>query len=261
MTNPLTLKLEQFTRFEASECEELGRLTALPSRTYARREVILAEGAKVNHIVLVTEGLAARSKTLRDGSRQTMAFLVPGDLCDIEVFVLDEMDHDIIALAETRCVLIPASHMKEILSGSSNLTRALWWSTMTDSAVLRERIVDHGSRSAREQIAHIFCELLIRFRMAGQTTNNSFPFPLTQEDLGEATGLTLVHVNRILKDLRIEGLINWKGKVLTVPDPQSLMKVALFNARYLHLTRTRARDPGVSDRLEGLVATKRASLR
>jgi CRP-like cAMP-binding protein len=252
MLNPLTMKLEQFTRFDADERRRLDDLLAFPSLTYARGATILAEGSKVENIHLVVSGFAARSKSLADGTRQTMAFLIPGDLCDVEVFVLDAMDHDIVAIAETRCVLIPASKMEELLTESSNLTRAMWWSTMTDSAVLRERIIDHGSRDARQQIAHLFCEMLIRLRIVGETTDHSFPFPLTQEELGEATGMTPVHVNRVLQQLRAEGLIQFKDKAVQVLDSGRLMRLARFEADYLHLTRTEAKDPEVSGRVGDL---------
>src|SRR4028119_914464 len=183
MANPLTMKLEQFTRFDPEERQRLDQLLGDPTKTYDRGRTIIREGEKVDDIHLVLAGLAARSKTLRSGDRQFMALLVPGDLCDVEVFILEAMDHDITALTDTTCVLIPAKVIEGLLTESSKLTKALWWSTMTDSAVLREWIVSHGSRDARERMAHIFYEMLIRYRIVAETTDDSFPFPLTQEDL------------------------------------------------------------------------------
>lgn len=143
MSNPLALKLEQFTSFQPSERMRLDELLRFGTRSYARGKSILSEGEKVDEIHLVLDGLAIRSKALEDGRRQTMAFLLPGDLCDLEVFVLEGMDHDIVALSDTICARIPAKEIEALLTESSNLTRALWWSTMTDSAVLRETIVNH----------------------------------------------------------------------------------------------------------------------
>ena len=253
MANPLTMKLEQFTRFDPNERQRLNDLLSYPTRSYARGETIIREGEKVDDIHLVLSGLATRSKSLRDGTRQTMAFLLPGDLCDVEVFVLEAMDHDILAVTETTCLLVPAKEMEDLLTESGNVTRAMWWSTMSDSAVLREAIVNHGSRDARERIAHLFCELLIRFRIVGETTDDAFPFPLTQEELAEATGMTPVHVNRVLSQLRSDGLIELKGRVLTVLDPDGLQEIAAYDTSYLHLTRTERRDPEVSDRAGDLV--------
>jgi CRP-like cAMP-binding protein len=97
-----------------------------------------------------------------------MALLIPGDLCDVEVFILEAMDHSITAISDTTCVLIPATVIEDLLSEHTKLTKALWWSTMTDSAILREWIVGHGSRDARERLAHLFCEMLIRYRVRGR---------------------------------------------------------------------------------------------
>lgn len=124
---------------------------------------------------------------------------------------------------------------------------------MTDSAVLREWIVNHGQRSALERLAHIFCELLIRYRIVGGTTDESFPFPLTQEELAEGTGMTAIHVNRMLGQLRSEGLIELNAKTLTVLDFDRLREVAQYDVDYLHLIRTQRRDEAVSERAEDLV--------
>ena len=166
MKNPLRLKTEQFVAFPEEDRARLDDLVARARReTYGPREEILKEGEKVDNIHLVLEGLGARSKTLSDGRRQIMAFLIPGDLCDVEVFVLGAMDHSILAMCETTCALIPAATIKGLLVESTSLTTALWWSTMTDSAVLRERIIDHGRRDARERLAHLFYEMLLRNRI------------------------------------------------------------------------------------------------
>jgi CRP-like cAMP-binding protein len=189
-----------------------------------------------------------------------MALLVPGDLCDVEVFVLEGMDHDITALTDTTCVLIPAKIIEGLLTESTKLTRALWWSTMSDSAVLREWIVDHGSRDGLERIAHLMCEMLIRYRVVGETTDNSFSFPLTQEQLADATGMTAVHVNRMLQQLRSDGLIELTGRVLTVLDPEGLQRLAKYDSSYLHLIRTERRDAEVSQRAGDLVSASSSGL-
>jgi CRP-like cAMP-binding protein len=244
MNNPLTMKLEQFAGFSADERQILDDLVSRRSETYAPGEAIIPEGRRVHEIHLVMSGLAARSKTLPDGSRQIMAFLVPGDLCDVEVFVLEAMDHEVLAVSETVCALIPARKMEELLTDFSKLTKALWWSTMTDSAVLRERIIDHGRRDARERMAHLLYEMLIRFRMIGQGNDNRYFLPVTQDQLADATGMTPMHVNRTLKQLRHDGIVEFKQGMVSIADPVQLKKVARFEADYLHLIRT---DKGSSD--------------
>jgi CRP-like cAMP-binding protein len=253
MRNPLTMKLEQFSSFTPAERQLLDGLLAGRGETYARGETILHEGQKVDQIHLVASGLAARSKTLEDGGRQLMAFLIPGDLCDVEVFVLDAMDHDIIALTPTTCILIAAEKMQGLLTQSGDVTRALWWSTMTDSAVLREWIVGHGRRDASERMAHLFCELLVRYRIVGQAEDNRFDFPLTQEELASATGMTPVHVNRVLQQLRSDSLIELSGKSLEILDFAGLREAAQFESAYLHLIRTERGDPAVRARAGDLI--------
>jgi CRP-like cAMP-binding protein len=254
MVNPLTMKLEQHVEFDPAERQRLEKLLSdHPTETFARGAKILTEGQKVGFIHIILTGMAARSKTLESGSRQIMALLVPGDVCDLEVFVLAAMDHDIVALAETTCTVIPAKIIEGLLTESTTLTKALWWSTMTDSAVLREWIVNHGSRDSLERLAHLMCELLIRYRIVGEAVDDSFPFLLTQEELADATGMTPVHLNRMIRQLRGDGLIDLSGKVLKILDPQRLLDVAKYDSAYLHLTRTERRDGPVSDRAADLV--------
>jgi len=254
MANSLTMKLEQFIRFDQDDRRRLDQLLSYPTTTFSRGDVIIEEGREVRNIHLLLAGLAARSKILPDGRRQIMAFLVPGDLCDVEVFVLRAMDHNIIAMTDTTCVLIPAEVIEGLLTESSNITRALWWGTMVDSGILREWIIDHGRRDAREQIAHLFYEMLIRHRIVSEATDDSFPFPITQDDLADATGLTPPHVNKTLQDLRAAGLIEFKNKVLTILDTKRLRRAANYESGYLHLNRTERRDGEVADRAGDLVS-------
>lgn len=248
------MKLEQFIRFDQVDRQRLDRLLSYPTKTFARGDIIIEEGKEVRNIHLLLTGLSARAKILSDGRRQIMAFLVPGDLCDVEVFVLRAMDHNIIAMTDTTCVLIPAEVIEGLLTESSNITRALWWGTMVDSGILREWIIDHGRRDARERIAHLFYEMLVRHRIVGETTDDSFAFPITQDDLADATGLTPPHVNKTLQDLRAMGLIEFKNKVLTVLDTQRLRQAAKYEAGYLHLNRTERGDREVADRAADLVS-------
>ena len=253
MVNLLTRKLEQFVHFSAAEKLRLDQLAAKRHKAYGAGDLILKEGEKADSVLLTVSGLAARCKVLSEGRRQIMAFLIPGDLCDVEVFVLDAMDHDIVAVTETVCAHLAVADMEELLTEMSSLTRALWWSTMTDTAVLRERIIDHGSRSARERICHLLYEMLVRYRVVGLASDHSFPFPVTQEQLADATGMTPVHINRIVSELRTDGLIRWKDKTISILDVPRLKEVANFEGCYLHLERTFQGDAEVSERAGDLL--------
>jgi CRP-like cAMP-binding protein len=143
--------------------------------------------------------------------------------------------------------------MRDLLSNKGNVAQALWWGTLTDLAVLREWVVNHGRRDAHQQIAHLLYEMLVRYRMVEKTTDETLEFPLTQADLADATGLTPMHVSRMLQKLREEKLITLKNKTLTILDPERLREIAGYNANYLHLDRAHDKRDGTADRVGDLV--------
>lgn len=244
MPNPWTMKMEQFTAFSDEEKRRLDDLISGRREQHAVRDDIIADGAHSPDCHVILSGLACRYKILPDGSRQIMAFLIPGDLCDAEIFILKVMDHGVAAMTPTVTALVSARDMKAMLRETGCLGEALWWGTMTDLGVLRERIIDHGRRSAYERIAHLLYEMLVRYRMVEMTRDDSFDFPITQTDLADATGLTPVHANRTLQKLRRDGLIETSGKTIRVCDPERLKAAAQFNGAYLHLDRVHAATVG-----------------
>jgi CRP-like cAMP-binding protein len=252
MPNPWTMKMEMFTAFSGDERRRLDELVSARQAQHAPREDIIADGAHSADCHVVLSGLACRYKILRDGGRQIMAFLIPGDLCDAEIFILKVMDHGVAAMTPTTTALVSATAMKEMLRETSNLGEALWWGTMTDLGVLRERIIDHGRRNAKQRIAHLLYEMLVRYRMVDLAPDDSFDFPITQTDLADATGLTPAHANRTLRKLRANGLIEKKGRTIKVISPAGLKEVAEFNGAYLHLDRARDRT-GIDGRAGDLV--------
>ena len=226
----------------------LDDLVSKRQMSHAPREDIIREGTHSPDCHVILSGLACRYTILPDGSRQIMAFLVPGDLCDAEIFILDEMDHNVGALTQTTTALISGDTMRKLLH-IGRVAEALWWGTMTDLGVLRERIVDHGRRDARVRIAHLLYELLVRYRVAGATSDDTLDFPITQAELADATGMTTVHANRVLQSLRDDGLITLRDRTLTILEPERLKELAGFNARYLHLQRAHDRRDGIADRV------------
>ena len=242
MKNPWTLKMEQFTAFSDMEKRRLDDLVRQNQINHAPKEDIIGDGEHSANCHVVLSGLACRYKILPDGRRQIMAFLIPGDLCDAEIFVLKVMDHGVAAIVQTRTALVSGADMKGLLRETSSLGEALWWGTMTDLGVLRERIIDHGRRTAYVRTAHLLYELLVRYRMVDLAHDNRFPFPITQIDLADATGLTPVHANRTLKKLRADGLVEFSGGVVAVLDAPRLKKAAQFSGEYLHLDRAHASE-------------------
>ena len=199
----------------------------------ARRDLI-REGEKPKAVNLILEGWACRYKQLPDGRRQTVHFFIPGDLCDANVFILDQMDHSIASITPIRYAEIGAADFEALMARSPTLARALWLNEMVNASVAREWVANVGQRSALERIAHVFCEMFLRLESLGQTEGTSCDWPLTQSDLADATGLTPVHVNRTLQLLRIRGLIELGGRRLHVRDLEGLKRLSMFNPNYLH---------------------------
>jgi CRP-like cAMP-binding protein len=168
-----------------------------------------------------------------DGSRQIVAFLIPGDFCDLHVTLLREMDHGIVALTPVKIAVVSQQIMIDLPIDRPTVGRALWRATLVDEAVLRSWVVNIGRREAFERIAHLFCELHARLTLVGLVNGGHFALPLTQEVLADATGLTPVHVNRMLQKLRTDGLITLKSGELTILDLPALQQIAGFDPYYL----------------------------
>ncbi|MHB0774801.1 Crp/Fnr family transcriptional regulator [Halomonas sp. WWR20] len=230
---PLIQKLCSYTDLSEHEKQAL-RDAVIRVDTINKRQDIISEGQRPEHVHLVLEGWACRYKLLETGKHHIMAYLLPGDLCDMYVTLLDEMDHSIRTLTPAKVASISQDKLNYIVDHCPRLARALFWSTLVDEAILREWLVNAGGRAADVRLAHIFCELLLRSRSAGLTQDNSFDLPLTQEELGETMGLTVVHTNRIVQRLRKEGLITLNSKRMVIEDWERLKAFGQFNPNYLH---------------------------
>jgi CRP-like cAMP-binding protein len=230
----LLLKLERYGRVSG---EERRFLEQAPWRVveYQPHEPIVREGDSPTESCLVLEGFAYRFKSLPQGTRQIMAFHIPGDFCDLHGFLLHKMDHGFAASGPCKIGRLPHKTLDECMERLPRLTRALWWDTALDAAIHREWMVSMGRRDAYHQMAHLLCELLLRFRSVGLTEDDGYVLPATQAELGDAFGLSTVHVNRTLQKLREEGLVVTKGRRVTIPDPERLMKVAGFDPTYLQV--------------------------
>ncbi|MCH2487781.1 MAG: Crp/Fnr family transcriptional regulator [Erythrobacter sp.] len=236
MNNPLSQKLSRFVDLDASERAMLDTFCRT-TQSLASGTTLIEEGDRPDDVVFLVEGWGYRFKILPTGERQIMAYLVPGDLCDVHIFILQEMDHSIGLLSDARVARIPKADMLQAFHEHPRIAQALWWATLVDEAVLREWLVNIGQRSAFESIAHLFCELWLRLSEVGLTKGYTFALPFTQEQLGDTMGLTPVHVNRTLQRMREEGLITLKSKELVIEDIERLRQIADFNPNYLHLDR------------------------
>lgn len=241
MVSSLTLRLEAFTRLSSDDRAAIDRIARKSVRDVGARRDLLREGDTPRFVYLILDGWACRYKTLPDGRRQIVAFFVPGDLCDLNIYILREMDHSVGAITPIQIAEISRDEMEQLTVEHPRITQALWWNELVTAAIQREWTLNVGQRTAFERIAHLLVELFLRLDCVGITREGGCPLPLTQVDIADATGLTPVHVNRTLQELRRLGLIELRGKHLTIPDMKALKNAAMFNDNYLHLEGDRSR--------------------
>lgn len=233
MDNILTRKLQLFGELSPDDRRLLDEIVSSPFTVPADLNLI-SEGDRPEHVHIILSGLACRSQILRNGRRQITAFLIPGDFCDLHIFILKAMDHNISTLAPSTIVKVPRTKVLELTQRPA-LSRALWWTTLVDEATLRAALVNIGQRNAEERIAHLLCELHMRMTAVGLTEDENFDLPLTQEELADAVGISIVHSNRCIQALRSKNLIIFAGKTISITDITALRELCEFNPNYLHL--------------------------
>jgi len=197
--------------------------------------VAIRTGQELNVSMLLLDGWMARAKDLRGGQRQISELHVAGDFADLHSFTLKRLEHDVLTLTPCRVAIVPHERLRQITETHPHLTRVFWFSTNLDAAIHRERMLSLGARSAIGRMAHLFCELYVRLEIAGLTDGQSYDFPLTQQELSECHGLTAVHVNRTLQELRRRGVIRLGDRRLDILDLHQLQTIAEFDPAYLYL--------------------------
>lgn len=219
------------------EEEAILRASVAEVRTAPAGHVLIRTGVPLTVCTLLVEGFVARQKDLRDGQRQILELHVPGDFLDLHSFPLKMLEHDVAALTPVVIAFVPHEALKAITETQPHLTRLLWFSTLLDAAIHRERILSVGRRNAVSRIAHLFCELYVRLEVVKLAAGGRFALPLTQAEIADVTGLTPVHVNRMLKQLRDEGLLTFRNDQVVIHDQARLQQVAEFSPGFLHLDR------------------------
>jgi CRP-like cAMP-binding protein len=227
-------KLEAFTRLSSDDRAALAGLSQNIIKVDARRDLVV-EGEKPRQVHLMLEGWAVRYKGLPDGKRQIVGLFIPGDFCDLNVYILKRMDHSIGAITRLKVAAITPDQMDALTSQHPRITQALLWHELVSAAIQREWLLNVGQRAAHARLAHLLLEIYFRLRTVGLARDGRCDFPMTQNDLAEATGLTSVHVNRMLQELRGDDLIELERRQLQIRDVDRLMDIAMFNPDYLHL--------------------------
>jgi CRP-like cAMP-binding protein len=238
MIDPDTLSL-LFRRWERRSPlirAERAAFSALPFRlrTFRRDEYVVREGEPAKECGLLLRGFAFRQKTTQSGARQIISLQIPGEFVDLQNYLLGRSDHNVQALTEAEFAMIPVSALTKVTASQPGIGRAMWLDTLVDSSVFREWVVNVGRRDARTRIAHLLCELSLRLQASASTGYRIREFPLTQQHIADATGLTAVHTNRTLQALRQDGLISLAARSLTVLDWPALKEAGEFTELYLH---------------------------
>jgi CRP-like cAMP-binding protein len=232
MTSPLIRSLERFGPLSKAERTALDAL-ATTIRNFAPHQDLVAEGDRPLDCKLILEGFACRYKLRADGRRQIMSFHIAGDFVDLEGLLTGEMDHSIGTLSRGRMAVVPHEIMLNLTESHPRITRALWRTTLLDAAVFRRWLVGVGRKAANARIAHLLCEMCVRLKAVGLSQNGSYDLPVTQAELGDALGLSTVHVNRTLQNLRSQGLIRLRGGRVTIEDWEGLKAAGEFDSKYL----------------------------
>lgn len=206
------------------------RLRKLDAATY-----LVREGSLPLQCSVLLEGYAFRQKVTGTGSRQIMAICIPGDAVDLQNMFLDVADHALQMLTRGMVVDIQRNDLQALVLSRPTVGAAIIQLTLIEASILREWVVNIGRRDARERVAHLLCEFAVRLESRGILSSDGFELPMTQEQLADTTGLTPVHVNRVLKALESEGLISRKRRQIQFTDWRALQDVGDFNRQYLHL--------------------------
>jgi len=238
VTSYLIRKLSPILKV-SDDVDEAIRVLAQNEAHYARQDEIIAAGADYDCVFLVNHGWAVRYKLLESGARQIVNFALPGDFLCFNATLFRQSDYYIGALTELRLFVLPLVPFAQMLSLHPELALALSWTNAHEEALLAERITSLGRRTARQRMAHLFCELYRRVELLGLNEGNGLRLPITQDELADTLGLSAVHVNRTLRQLRAEQMISLDGQQLRIHDMKGLERVAGFDAGYLHFTEQR----------------------
>ena len=238
--HPLVRKLENYAPLGEAEKLAIVEATSHPRRLSAREELV-EEGAPPEGMAILLSGFACRTKLLPDGRRQVLAYLVPGDYCDMHVDLLRRMDHTISAATPATVAIISNDAVQSLVRQHAGIGEALRFGRLVEEAIAREWLVNLGQRTAFERTAALLSEIYIRLASAGLARGGECDFPFTQSELAETLGLSAVHINRTLQELRRQGLITLAERRLSIRDLAGLGRAAMYDPGYLHLDQKRRR--------------------
>ncbi|MDB5710591.1 MAG: Crp/Fnr family transcriptional regulator [Sphingomonas bacterium] len=232
---PMVRKLETRVKLSPDDREAILRLPH-STRIYEAPAYVVREGAtSIRHCSLISSGFAFRQKLTADGARQIVSVHIPGDFLDLQHLFLNQADHNVQALTRLHTVEIERHALQDIVLRYPTIGHAMWLDALIDASIYREWVLNVGQRSARQRIAHLLCEFAVRMEAAGFRDKDGYQLPMTQEQIGDAVGMTNVHVNRMLKSLVEEGIIRRDKRSVKIAEWDRLRAIGDFSALYLHL--------------------------
>ena len=236
MGDPLALWINRLTRRSVLSAADVAQLQQLPHRVmrFQRHQDVVREGEFTQEACLIVEGRFGRYRQDAAGVRQICALHLPGDMADLHSVMLPLANSAITAMSDGIVWRIPHEAIRALTRNSSAIAEACWRDTLVDAQLAVEGMFVLGRLAARGKCAHLLCELSYRLSLIGERADR-FELDLTQELIGELLGLTSVHVNRTLRDLRMSGLIQIEKKQVVILDADGLAREGQFNPRYLHL--------------------------
>lgn len=233
----LVRKLETNSPLQSEERDELLRLPLILKHFESGHDIV-SEGERTKQCCLVAEGLVCRYKIVGDGQRQILSLHLPGDIPDIHSLLIEQMDHNLGTLTPATVGFIPHEAVRSLTRAYYRIAEAFWRETLVEAAIYREWMVGIGRRSAPSRIAHLFCEFITKMTAIGLSDGTTCELPLTQPEIADALGLSTVHMNKKLREIRQAGLVRLRSNKLTILDWAGLCKLAEFDPDYLHLRET-----------------------
>ncbi|WP_043530075.1 Crp/Fnr family transcriptional regulator [Litchfieldella xinjiangensis] len=239
---PHTLMIRKLASIFSLTDEEQKALLGLPIEVVALKagQDIVRIGDRPAHCCLILEGFTCVYKLTSEGERQIMALHVPGDIPDLQSLHLKVLDHSIAPVSACMVGFIQHDDLRQLCERYPRLTAAFWRETLIDASIFREWLLNNGQRESYTRVAHLICEFRMRLNAVGLADNDTFELPVTQSELADATGMSLVHMNRVLQALRSDGLIQSNRTQITVPDWEKLKQAGDFDPLYLHLEKNPA---------------------
>jgi CRP-like cAMP-binding protein len=232
--NPMIRKLESIFTLTDDERQALENFP-MQIVVVKTDQDLVREGDRPSRSCVLLSGFTATYKVTGEGKRQIMSFGIPGDIPDLQSLHLKVLDCSIRTLTQCRVGFITHDDLRDICTRYPRIAAAFWRETLIEGAIFREWVMNVARREAYNRMAHLFCEMLTRLRAVGLVEDHACVLPITQSEFADAMGITNVHVNRVLQQMRADGLIELKGDRLFVPDWDRLKEAGEFDPTYLHL--------------------------